>query len=165
MNKILLFCQKLPYPSSVNYLNIFNLLDAFNIANDLSLFSFVCFFYLVQKSPQHRQIVSSILLLHIVREAEQRHLLSAAPQWRTVDQRSLWERSQEETRVSKQEFHDRVGRYAGVSPDECVDFLEHSVQILEWEDAKFKSLTRDSIFCIHQTKKNYKWTAVCFVSP
>lgn len=39
-----------------------------------------CFYYLVQKSPQHRQVVFSVLLLHIVCEAEQRHLLSAAPQ-------------------------------------------------------------------------------------
>lgn len=78
----------------------------------------------MQKSPQHRQIVSSVPLVHIMREAEQRHLLSAAPQWRTVDHRRLWEQSQEETRVSKQELHDGVGRYSGVSPDECVDFLE-----------------------------------------
>lgn len=37
------------------------------------------FFYLMQKSPQHRQIVFSVILLYIVREAEQRHLLPAAP--------------------------------------------------------------------------------------
>lgn len=91
------------------------------------------FFYLMQKSPQHRQIVSSVILLHIMREAEQRNLLPAAPQWRTVDQRCLWEQSQEETRVPKQELHDGVGGDAGVGPDECVDFLELSIQVLGWE--------------------------------
>lgn len=77
----------------------------------------------MEESPEDRQGVFAIILLHDVSEVQQRHFLPAAPHGRNMDQRFWRKWSQEELRISKNELHDWTGRDTRVSPDKCVHFL------------------------------------------
>lgn len=55
----------------------------------------------MEESPEDRQGVFAIILLHDVGEAQQRHFLPAAPHGRNMDQRFWRKWSQEELRISK----------------------------------------------------------------
>lgn len=81
------------------------------------------FSYPMQKSPEYRKGVFAIILFYNVAEAHQRHFLSAAPHSRTMDERIWGKGGQEETRISKYEPHDWIGRDARVRLNECANFL------------------------------------------